>query len=170
MERIELRKHLITDHPNICIGAGDIAIPAVEELYEEVMLDVLPKRFPSMFSVTGGVFRNHVTGSEHCISNTRSNPCQMLRELGENVEEDFYLMCPSDSGEYILQGFVSCFPQGLLPSAKVGLTVSQIHEPVPGYEGRLRKGVNRCFQRMARGESVGRLNVGAAMLCPDMMG
>ena len=168
-ERIELRKQLIADHTNICIGTGDVAVPAVQELYEEVMLDVLPKRFPSMFSITRGIFRNHVTGSEHRISKARSTPLMMLRELGENVEEDFYLMCPSDSGEYILQAFVSCFPQGLLPSAKVGLTVSQIHEPVPGYEGRLKKGVDRCFTRMARGESVGRLNVGAAILCRRVM-
>ena len=125
-ERIDLRKQLITDYTSVCIGTGDTAIPAVDELYKQMMLDVLPKRFPSMFSVTKGIFENHVTGSKHCISKARSNPLTMLRELGENVEEDFYLMCPGDSGEYVLQAFVSCFPQGLLPSAKVGLTVSQI--------------------------------------------
>ena len=123
------------------------------------MLDVLPKRFPQMFQTNGGVFKNLVTGHQHCISEARANSLTMLRHLSENVEEDFYLMCPNEEGEYVLRGFVACFPQGLLPSAKVGLTVSQIHAPVPGYETRLQKGVNRCFQRMARGESVGRLNV-----------
>jgi len=123
------------------------------------MLDLLPKRYPTMFRIENDVFQNLVTGSEHCISQALSDPRSMLRHLGENVEEDFYLMRPNAEGEYVLQGFVSCFPQGLLPSAKVGLSVSEIHAPVPGYDGRLKKGVNRCFQRMARGQSVGRLNV-----------
>ena len=123
------------------------------------MLDLLPKRFPKMFKVERGVFTNLTTGSQHCISEARSDPLTMLRHLGENVEEDFYLMCPNEDGEFILQSFVSCFPQGFVPSSRVRLSVEQIHGPVPGYDQRLKKGVNRCFQRMSRGQSFGRLNV-----------
>ena len=162
LERIALRKKLVTDHPETCMGTSEIADSAVRELYEEVMLDLLPKRFPSMFRIQGDRFCNLVTGTRHCISSALRDHLSMLRHLAENVEEDFYLMVPDAQNEFVLRGFVSCFPQGLLPPAKVGMSVSEIHEPVPGYDGRLKKGVNRCFERMERGQSVGRLNVSSS--------
>lgn len=132
------------------------------------MLDLLPKRFPSMFRIKGGMFHNVVTGTRHRISSALLDHASMLRHLAENVEEDFYFMVPDAQDEFVLQGFVACFPQGLLPSAKVGMSVTEIHKPVPGYEGRLKKGVNRCFERMERGQSVGRLNVGSAQCFKGM--
>ena len=154
-----LRKTLLDQTPEVCLGHSKIASPAVRELYEEVMLDLLPHRYPTMFRILGDRFFNLVTGSHHRISLALKCPSAMLRHLGENVEEDFYFMVPEPESEFVLQAFVSCFPQGLLPASKVGMTTSQIHEPVPGYEGRLKKGVNKCFQRMGRGESIGRVNV-----------
>lgn len=162
MERTALRKKLVAEHPEICVGTSEIANPAVRELYEEVMLDLLPKRFPTIFRIKGDMFHNLVTGTGHHISSALLDHASMLRHLAENVEEDFYFMVPNAQDEFVLQGFVACFPQGLLPSAKVGMSVSEIHKPIPGYEGRLKKGVNRCFERMERGQSVGRLNVGSA--------
>lgn len=159
LERINLRRQHLADHPEVCLGTSTIANPAIRELYEEILLDLLPKRFPTMFRIRQNMFQNLVTGSQHCIPKTLLDHAAMLRYLGENVEEDFYFMARGVNEEFQLQGFVSCFPQGLLPSAKVGMSVSEIHRPVPGYEGRLKKGVNRCFERMERGESVGRLNV-----------
>lgn len=115
-----------------------------------------------MFKITGDFFLNLTTGSRHRISSTLRDPRSMLRQIGENVEEDFYFMVNNEQrGEFVLEGFVSCFPQGLLPPNKVGLSVSEIHEPVPGYEGRLKKGVNKCFERLEPGQSVGRVNVGS---------
>ena len=152
----------MTKHPDICLGTSEVANPAVRELYEEVMLDLLPKRFPSMFQIKGDIFHNLVTGTRHRISSALLDHTSMLRHLAENVEEDFYFMVPDAQEEFVLQGFVSCFPQGFLPSAKVGMSVSEIHRPVPGYEGRLKKGVKRCFERMERGQSVGRLNVSSS--------
>lgn len=162
LERIALRKNLLTYYPKICIGTSETANPAVRELYEEVMLDLLPKRFPRMFRIRRDMFHNLVTGTRHRISSALQDPASMLRHLAENVEEDFYFMVPDAQEEFVLQGFVACFPQGLLPSAKVGMSVSEIHKPVPGYEGRLKKGVNRCFERMERGQSIGRLNVSSS--------
>ena len=159
LERIALHKKLLSDHPEICLGISEIAHPAIRELYEEVMLDLLPKRFPSMFRIKGDMFHNVVTGTRHCISSALLDHASMLRHLAENVEEDFFFMVPDAQDEFVLQGFVASFPQGFLPSARVGMSVSEIHKPVPGYEGRLKNGVNRCFERMERGQSVGRLNV-----------
>ncbi|CAD6591945.1 MAG: hypothetical protein ASARMPREDX12_005511 [Alectoria sarmentosa] len=158
LERTVLRKKLLAENPEVCLGTSETANPAIRELYEEVMLDLLPKRFPTMFQIKGDVFYNLVNGTRHRISSALLDHTSMLRHLAENVEEDFYFMVPDAQDEFVLQGFIACFPQGLLPSAKVGMSVGEIHKPVPGYEGRLKKGVNRCFERMARGQSVGRLN------------
>ena len=152
----------MAEHPRTCVGTSEIASPAVRELYEEVMLDLLPKRFPTIFRIKGDIFYNLVNGARHQISSALLDHASMLRHLAENVEEDFYFMVPDAQDVFVLQAFVSCFPQGFLPAARVGMSVSEIHKPVPGYDGRLKKGVNRCFERMERGQSVGRLNVGSA--------
>ena len=141
------------------MGDNSSSCPAIRELYEQVMLDLLPKRYPTIFRISSDIFSNVVTGSRHCISSVLQDPRAMLRQLGENVEEDFYFMVPDAKREFILEGFVVCFPQGLLPPSKVGTSVSEIHDPVPGYEGRLKKGVNQCFERMELGQSIDRLNV-----------
>ena len=153
------RKQLVDNFPKVCLGTSKASYPAIRELYEEIILDLLPKRFPTIFRIKGDVFYNLVTGSQHSISTVLRDHTAMLYHLATNVEEDFWLMVPNERNEFILQGFVACFPQGLLPPAKVGMSVSEIHKPVPGYDGRLKKGVVRCFERMERGSSVARLNV-----------
>jgi hypothetical protein len=79
--------------------------------------------------------------------------------------EDFYLMCPDEEGDFCLHGFISCFPSGFLGPAKLGQSVREIHQPVPGYEERLGKSVDRYFKRMVPGQFVGRMNVGDSALC-----
>ena len=150
--------------PEVCMGNSERSNPAIRELYEEILLDLLPKRYPTIYRITGDLFCNLVTGSRHHIPTALSDHRAMLRRLIENVEEDFWFMVPCEHGEFKLQGFAACFPQGLLPAAKVGMTVSEIHAPIPGYDGRLKKGVNRCFERMERGQSVARVNVSLQIL------
>lgn len=158
LDRMTYRKQLVDNFPKVCLGTSKASYPAIRELYEEIILDLLPKRFPTIFRIKGDVFYNLVTGSQHSISTVLRDHTAMLYHLATNVEEDFWLMVPNERNEFILQGFVACFPQGLLPPAKVGMSVSEIHKPVPGYDGRLKKGVVRCFERMERGSSVARLN------------
>ncbi|KAI4123334.1 MAG: hypothetical protein LQ338_005316 [Usnochroma carphineum] len=158
LERIDRRKYLLKNKQRFCVESNAIARPAIEELYEEVMINQLPKRFPNMFTIRRGTFTNHVTGCRYSIDIRRLNDAYMLNALAENVEEDFYFMCPDDNGEYRLQAYSSCFPQGLFSSSKMGLSVREIHQPVPGYESRLGNGVDKHFRRMEPGVFVGRLN------------
>lgn len=159
VERINRRKYLLKNEQPFCVGSDPVARPAIEELYEEIMINQLPKRFPNMFTVKRGTFTNHVTGCRYSVDFRRLADEYMLNTLAENVEEDFYFMVPDGDGEYRLQAYSSCFPQGLLSSAKMGLSVREIHQPVPGYESRLGNGVDRHFRRMEPGVFVGRLNV-----------
>ncbi|KAL8731982.1 MAG: hypothetical protein Q9181_004119 [Wetmoreana brouardii] len=157
-ERINRRKLLLKNEQDFCIGSDRVARPAIEELYIEIMVNQLPNRFPTMFSVKRRTFINHVTGAKYSLNVAKLNDKYMLNALAENVEEDFYFMCPDADGDYRLQAYSSCFPQGLLSSSKMGLSVREIHQPVPGYEQRLGNGVDKHFRRMEPGVFVGRLN------------
>ena len=127
------------DHPKVCMGNNEISNPGIQELYEEIILDLLPRRFTTMFGIDGDIFQNLVTGSRQSISATLTDHSAMLQHLATNVEEDFWFMIPNELNEFILQGFVACFSQGLLPSAKIGTSVSELHKPIPGYDGRLKR-------------------------------
>ena len=156
---MQRRRSLVDEHPKVCLGNNEISTPDIQEVYEEIILDLLLKRFPTIFRIKGDIFQNLVTGSRHSISAALTDHSAMLRHLATNVEEDFWFMVPNELNEFILQGFVACFSQGLLPSAKVGTSVSELHKPIPGYDGRLKRGVVRWFERMVRGQSIARLNV-----------
>jgi hypothetical protein len=124
------------------------------------MINYLPQRYPTIFKTSGKTVHNVVTGSNYPLSTDDLTTEQMLQLLGVNVEDDFFFMCPDESdGEFRLRGCVACFPNGFLGPAHVGQSVREIHQPVPGYEERLGKGVDRYFQRMKPGLFVGRMNV-----------
>ncbi|KAL8934483.1 MAG: hypothetical protein Q9211_005206 [Gyalolechia sp. 1 TL-2023] len=158
LKHISYRKFLLETEQQYCIGSNPRSRLAIEELYEAIMINHLPKRFPNMFSLKGDIFTNHVTNCKYMIETRRLDDTYMLRVLAENVEEDFYFMCPDEDGEYRLHAFSSCFPQGILGPSKMGLSVREIHQPVPGYESRLGNGVDKHFKRMKPGVFVGRLN------------
>jgi hypothetical protein len=125
----------------------------------EVMIDYLPQRFPTMFAKQDGVLTNLVTGGTYPATTKGIDHDTMLKYLAENVEEDFYFMCPDQEGDFRLQGYIACFPGGFLSPAKRGMSVRAIHEPVPGYEQRLGNSVDKYFRRMEPGTFIGRMNV-----------
>ena len=160
LSRIQEREPLIRDKPEFTIGTGPLVDPAIEELYTEIMIDYLPYRYPTIFKTSGKTVHNLVTGSSYPLSTANLTPEQMLQLLGLNVEEDFYFMCPDeDDGEFRLRGYIACFPGGFLSPARVGESVREIHQPVPGYEERLGRSVDRYFSRMEPGQFIGRMNV-----------
>ena len=164
LQRIKRRKVLLNTHRDLCIGWNEPARLGIRELYEEVMINQLPKRFPQMFSIQQSEFFNHVAGCQYSVKIAELNEDYMLATLAENVEEDFYFMCPDADGEYRIQAYSSCFPQRLLSPAKMGLSVREIHQPVPGYENCLGNGVDRHFKRMKAGDFAARLNVSRPLL------
>ena len=57
-QRIRDREALIQNHATDIVGTGKLVDPAIAELYEEVMVDYLPKRFPTMFERQGALTLN----------------------------------------------------------------------------------------------------------------
>lgn len=165
VDRIEERKQVMQSNPKEAFGSNAIVDPAIAELYQEIM-DFLPRRFPTMFDLCGDSLYNKVTGQSYSVNLTELDPMTMLRNLGENVEEDFYIMCPDSDNELRLQGYIACFPGGFLSPSRVGMSMREIHQPVPGYEARIGKGADRFLARLEGGAFVGRMNVRLKLVHP----
>ena len=140
--RCQLRKSLVQNHRHEILAANPRGVPAVLELYRWLTRVYLPRRFPSIYTLLedGKGLMNEVTGTvmpmdfEENVNGAET----ALQILGENVDDEFLIMLPSqnpaDDGKYRLEAFVNCFPSGFNTRSKLGLLLSEIHNPVPGYK------------------------------------
>ncbi|KAH8700759.1 hypothetical protein BGW36DRAFT_357407 [Talaromyces proteolyticus] len=158
LDRLAERRQTILNHPDKTIGVNDVSSLAIQELWTEVIRHVLG-RFPNLFRLEGGdVFKNIVSGKTWRLSEVSRDNTKQLLMLSENVEEDFYFMCPDSENEFRLQGYLACFPGGFDSPSRVGLSMAEIHNPVPGYPERIKRGTDRFFSRMKGGTKVQRFN------------
>ncbi|CZT49864.1 uncharacterized protein RSE6_10761 [Rhynchosporium secalis] len=153
-----LRKEIMREHHDIAIQAKPEVKPAIDELYTWLLNEYLPTRYPTMFSVTSLGLLNHTT-STHIPLQPSPDPGKTFEILGENLDEDFLILLPSDDGDsYMLKGFVNCFPAGFNTKDKLGLKLRDIHTPVPGYKQKLELSMDRFFDRLEVGKVVKRAN------------
>ncbi|KAI1149844.1 hypothetical protein F4825DRAFT_453077 [Nemania diffusa] len=158
LKRLKERDQIMDAYPQESIGSGPLVNPAIEELYVELMINFLPQRFPAMFYVQGKEFHNRVTGRSYSIDLREIDHDIMLRNLGENIEEDFYFMCPDENDELRLEGWIACFPGGFLTTSRKGMSMRTIHHPVPGYEQRIASGADKALSRLQAWEFIERFN------------
>lgn len=159
LNRVLHRCYLISKYPSATIGDYDIGRAAIRELFEQIVLEYLPKKFPTVFQLDRSGLHNLITRKCYDIHKPGFKTSEMLKCLGENVEEDFFLMVPDSENVYRLQGYIACFPNGFSCPAKVGMSVRELHNPVPGYVERIGKSVDRYFSRMEDGKFIRRWNV-----------
>lgn len=140
----------------------------MEELYAFVIGWYLPHRYPSMFRVIpipsskkgGEVLENKVTGDAWPTTLANTQPTDHALEiLGKTMDEDFLILLPNPSTEkYHLSAYITCYPSGFDPAIKLGLQLSTIHTPVPGYAEKLETSMDRFFARIEVGKVVKRVN------------
>ncbi|KAL5331593.1 hypothetical protein ACEPPN_001127 [Leptodophora sp. 'Broadleaf-Isolate-01'] len=157
LDRIQLRRQIMSDHKNIVLASDKTAKSAVDELHVWMFKEYLPTHFPQMLQVQvdsetssgeQGKVLNLVT-SESISLQPPESPVEILRVLGGHLEDDFMFLLPSDDGDgYRLQAFVTCFPNGFNTSKKLGMKLRGIHIPVPGYKQKLEKSMERYFDRL----------------------
>lgn len=83
----------------------------------------------------------------------------LMRTIGRLVSEDFCILAkPQQQAEYVLVGAALCFPAGWKLSDKIGRPLTDIHNPVPYYDGDLAKRVNRIFDGVKAGQILLRFN------------
>ncbi|KAL8850109.1 MAG: hypothetical protein Q9221_004926 [Calogaya cf. arnoldii] len=155
LTRITERKHTLKTHPETCHAINNASgANAIKELFEN-LIPHLPARFPTIFALDAGnnIFQNHVTGMKYNLEDYRE-PHQMVKLMAENVEEDFYLMCPDEEGVFRQQALLSCFPNSFYPPSKLGLAMADIHAPVPELEEKIGKAVKRSMMSIRGGSMV----------------
>lgn len=98
---------------------------------------------------------------------TKSRGRKALENLVRVVDEDVLFLLPEsssddeeeDDGEkYHLKAYATTFPSGFNPAQKLGLPLSGIHAPVPGYPEKLEKSMDRFFSKLEPGRYVKRAN------------
>lgn len=178
-ERVQYRRNILKEHPDIVIAMHDESdkriVAAVSELYRYIMSTYLPVRYPTLFRLHETAFE---TGKAYMLENlvmkelypsevTRLNsPKRALEILCKTVDEDFLILLPenedSDSAskdtKYKLVAYETCYPAGFNPRKKLGKRLAQIHGPVPGYQEKLERSMDRYFENLEVGKYVKRAN------------
>jgi hypothetical protein len=72
------------------------------------------------------------------------------------VQEDLCVLVRSD--EWRLAAACVCFPSRWLLASKIGRTIDEIHEPVPGYAENLARPTKAVFDRLSEDKPFWRLN------------
>ncbi len=88
------------------------------------------------------------------------NPIGNLRPLevaALQVQEDLIVLIRSEETWRFGAGVV-CFPSHWVPSEKLGLPITEVHEPVPLYNDELAQRVDRFLDHLAPGKNVWRRN------------
>lgn len=153
-EMAERRRLLATRHADVFA-----TLPGSEAARQEVLdilVDLLPRRFPAWFSRDGATLRNRLTGEAW---NLDAPPHDPLEIAGRLVQEDLCLLRLTPDGP-ILDAAILCFPSRWSLAEKLGQPLATIHTRVPFYADRLAKPVDRLMPNLRDGKLVVRLNWG----------
>jgi dimethylamine monooxygenase subunit A len=145
------RRRLLAERPAEVVGALPESAAGQHELYALVR-DHLPHRFPNRWRLEDGEVVDRLSGERFPAETT-----EPLTTLGHMVQEDFCLLQASAHG-YRLTAAVLCFPAHWRLADKLGRPLDAIHAPVPGFEARLARPVDRFFAALQVERPVWRVN------------
>lgn len=131
------------------------ALPGSEPHQAELlqfMTTHLSKHHPDRFTPTGHGLRNNLTGKT-----VRMDEAAPLLTLARLVQEDMTILRPSPEGFRLVAGFVA-FPTRWNLSDKIGKVLRDIHEPVPGYDDKLARPMDRLFEGLTDDRLLARAN------------
>jgi hypothetical protein len=153
-ERLVLKRRLLAERHAEVFGAlpgSEVAGAEVAEL----LFDHLPKRFPTRYPRMGSMFAIAATSELIGMTSPSMHPLDLAGRL---IPDDLCLMEPDAEGRYVLTAASLCFPSRWRLHEKLGRPVAEIHGPVPDYDARLAKPVDRFFTALADGRIVLRHN------------
>ncbi|KAF2111707.1 hypothetical protein BDV96DRAFT_551399 [Lophiotrema nucula] len=162
IERIKLRKDLIENQPQDVLAVNPKAVDAILEFYTWSVHVYLPRRFPTIFTLSPTTSTLYNTITHQSLPLHLTSAVHALSLIGQTIDDDFLLLLPSsnpqDDGKYRLEAFITCFPSGFNTPKKLNLLLSEIHGPVPGYSEKLEKSMDRFFATLPVGKMVKRHN------------
>lgn len=183
LDRIRLRRQIMTDHPEATLACDPAAEAAVYEFYTWMIGTYLPRRLPTCYSLVSSTkssdekqtdtpqLLNKITNE--LIPLQPSSALSALQTLGAQIDTDFLILLPRPNTNtnpplspeecqtqpiYHLSAFTTTFPSGFSTLSKLNLPLSAIHAPVPSYNTKLEKSMDRFFARLEVGRAVRRAN------------
>lgn len=126
-----------------------VELPSSREAQREVLalvLDAVTRQHPSLYARAFGKLELHALG-EALDLETEMPP---LETAARCVQEDLCVMEKGADGWCLTAGAV-CFPTRWELVPKLGRSMTEIHEPVPGYREQLDHPSNRFFDGMKGG-------------------
>ncbi|KIJ31272.1 hypothetical protein M422DRAFT_186275 [Sphaerobolus stellatus SS14] len=113
----------------------------------EVLVDWLPKRYPTLFENIGkdGIW-NKVT-NEKFTGVKEKRGVDALIIISRLVQDDFLMGRERDDGHVYFVGGLVAFPGFYLLSEKINMSLAQAHEPVPYFNEKILKSVERTLKR-----------------------
>jgi hypothetical protein len=136
------RKRWLAQDPGTCMDMAPEAAPLLKELLD------LASDWHTLPADSG-------LGSVNCLP-----PMDQCRWLGEHWETDFLLLKPGPDGIFRLKGGALCFPSHWDLNSKMGRTVAEIHDPVPGLNAELGRSIDGFLAKIRPGISWERHNWG----------
>ncbi|MEM7056087.1 MAG: DUF3445 domain-containing protein [Pseudomonadota bacterium] len=148
--QMDYRAEILDRHRGVVLAEQPSARSATEELFDAV-LDNLDQR-PD-FQVS----EDHAIRPDTAkVALDRGRPLETLNNL---VAEDWCVMQRhEDEDEYRLTAAILCFPSRWLLSEKIGHPLTMIHDPVPHYDDKLARRVNRVFDVLSPEKPLVRCN------------
>ncbi len=136
-EELALKADLLATRPEVVVATRPEGDAASAELYDEV-LDWFARYAPDLAPGT---------------KETSEHPVVAAARL---VQEDLCVLVRSDA--WRLQAACVCFPSRWTLATKIGRTMDQIHEPIPGYAESLSGPTTGVFDRLKPERPFWRLN------------
>jgi hypothetical protein len=149
-EMAERQRLLKTAHGDV-FAAMPVSNAAREEALD-LIVAALTTHHPDWFTRDGGVLRNHLTGEVWDVGSV--DPLELAGRL---VQEDLCLIQNGNDGP-VFTAAVLCFPSRWRLMDKLGKPLSAVHGPVPFYQDRLARPVDRFMRHVKAGHIASRLN------------
>ncbi|KAF2672707.1 hypothetical protein BT63DRAFT_450733 [Microthyrium microscopicum] len=118
----------------------------------ELVIEHLTTLYPQFFKLSGNIISNLLTGESFDIDNGAMRPLEIAARL---ANEDFNILLPIEKEEsevvHQLAATATLFPAGWKIKERIGWHTAQLHGPVPGWDVKLRVGVERSCYRISHG-------------------
>lgn len=139
-QRIRQRQELFVQHGKCVLDVLPGAEFACKELME-MALQFLCARYPQYFRLDKEkmVFYNGILNTESDLRNEHP-----LHVLLNNVPEDFAIMLRDPkNGYYSFRAGIICSALGWNVGTKIGLSLPEIHKPIPDYKEKMQFSMDR---------------------------
>ncbi len=151
--QIAEKRRLLAERPREVFDALPESLEAQAECLEAVT-EHLDRHCPGLIASDPHTVRNRLTGDRFDRAAFVDRPLDLAGRL---VQEDLCLMAPSGDS-WRLVAAALCFPSRWRLADKLGRPMTAIHAPVPGFNDRLARPVDRFFDRVEPGQLFMRLN------------